>query len=400
MNLKINRSILKGSVEAPPSKSMAHRMLIVASLVGNTTVQGIELSEDIKATLRCLTALGAEIIVKGDNAIVVSPVKRQNETVHLDCGESGSTLRFMIPIAAQIGGDFVFTGAGRLLERPLSAYDALFGDTKVNFFHSASEVTLSGNFSFDNVCVDVGASSQFITGILFALALSDNGGTVRAVGELQSRPYVDMTISALDKIGVCVTEGSGEYEVNTVKRFSPKFLSVEKDWSNAAFFDALGLIGYDVNVTGLDSQSLQGDKAYKECFEEIKKGFTRIDIKNTPDLAPVYMALGAANHGVKLTGTSRLKLKESDRGLAMIEELAKFSIYAECDEDSVTVYGKELSVPVEPIYPHNDHRIAMAMSLLLLKTGGVLVNAECTAKSMPRFFDILTELGAEIEQIG
>ena len=397
MNLFIEKSTLKGYIKAPPSKSMAHRLLIAAAISdGTSEIQNIALSEDITATVSSLSALGAEITVEGGVARVTRPVSKSGGVRVLDCNESGSTLRFLIPIAAALGGEYIFIGKNRLMERPMAVYDEVFCDSGVDFKHHGDKITISGGLKAGEYEIRGNVSSQFVTGMLYALSMCKGESRIKIKNTLESRPYVDMTLSALSMFGVNIKEAENEYVIPGDKTLSARDLYVEGDYSNAAFFDAFNYLGGDVIVGDLSKNSLQGDRAYKEYFERLKKGFCRIDITDTPDLAPILMTLSSVLNGSELVGTRRLSIKESDRGAVMKEELSKFGIVTELSENSITVYKGTLKTPCETVCSHNDHRIAMALTVLLTVTSGEISGVECTSKSMPDFYDAISSLGARM----
>ena len=242
-------------------------------------------------------------------------------------------------------------------------------------------------------------SSQFITGLLFALPLLSGDSELEITPPIESKPYIDITLESLRLFGIearFVRENVIFVAGN--QRYLKTDAMVEGDYSNAAFLSALSLIGGDVEVTGLNEKSVQGDSVYAEYFAAIKRGGAVLDVKECPDLAPVLMAMAAVYGGATLTGTRRLKIKESDRGAAMAEELAKFGVSAKVGEDEIIV-GGGLRAPSEPIKSHNDHRIAMSASLLLSITGGELEGAEAVRKSYPEFFSDIKKLGIEVSEI-
>ena len=242
-------------------------------------------------------------------------------------------------------------------------------------------------------------SSQFVSGLLFALPLCDSDSEILLTGNIESRNYIDMTLDAMAVFGV---EAQWENEnilfVRGNQRYRATDLTVEGDWSNAAFLDAFNILGGDVTVTGLCDNSKQGDKVYKEYFSLIRQGTPTLDIKNCPDLAPVLMTLGAACNGCKLTGTRRLRLKESDRGVVMAEELSKFGAKITVDENEIIIDKAKLYTPKDDLYCHNDHRVVMSLAVLSSVYGGRLVGTDAVKKSFPDFFDKLREIGFQTER--
>ena len=389
------------SVAAPPSKSMAHRMLICAGLAdGISTVRGVALSEDILATIDCLRALGAEITetTASGGSTVTLRVKgtdpRTAGSAVLGCRESGSTLRFMIPLAALSGNEMTMTAAGRLMERPLSVYEDMFRAENIRMERNPSGITVSGVLSGGEYVMDGSVSSQFISGMLFTLPLMREDSAIRLLPPVESRPYIDMTISALGTFGVTAEwegseDGHASIRIPGGQTYKASDVCVEGDWSNAAFFLAMGH-----EVTGLREDSLQGDKVCAWYFRELDQGHPELDISACPDLGPVLMAYAAMHSGCTLTGTRRLRIKESDRGSAMKEELAKFGVSVEVSENIIEV-GSGVSAPSEILCGHNDHRIVMALAVICAQTGGIIDGAEAVSKSFPDFFDRLAETGTE-----
>ena len=376
-------------------------MLIAAGLCEKPSeIGGFERSEDIDATVACLKALGAtfEITEHKVNVVGADPVRRPEGAV-FPCGACGSTLRFLIPLAMLSERTAVFTGTERLLARPLTEYAAIAEKQGLVFDLQPERLSLRGGLRAGIFDVAGDVSSQFLTGLLFALPLLSVDSYIRIRGALQSRPYVEMTRFALKNSGVRTEwNGPDELFVPGGQAYGPVCGAVEGDWSNAAVFYALASFGYEVRVSGTDAASLQGDRVCVALLAELARGETGIDLTDCPDLGPVLFAAAAASHGAVFTGTRRLKWKESDRVSAMAEVLAAFGARAEDRGESVRVIAASpLKAPVAPVDAHNDHRIAMAASILLLRTGGVLTGAEAVNKSFPAFYERLCGLGVKLE---
>ena len=402
MKIRIEKGIARGTVCAPPSKSMAHRLLICAGLSdGECIVHGISDSEDMLATMDCLRALGMKCEKEGDTVRVSGiDIRKAAAPKQLNCRESGSTLRFFIPIALMTEKEAVLTGSGRLLERPLSVYEELFRQRGITFCKTEREIRICGSLKSGDFELDGNVSSQFATGILFALPLLEGDSRITLRPPVESRSYINMTLSALKLFGV--EAGWQEENVLYIKgnqRYHAEEVFVEGDYSNAAFFEALNLLGGQVIIKNLRKDSLQGDRVYEELFEALKRPGAELDLSDCPDLGPVLFATAAAKQGGKFTGTSRLKIKESNRGEAMAEELRKFGVTAEVLENEVIVSGQGLREPKEVLDGHNDHRIVMSEAVLLTQTGGVIDGAEAVSKSFPDFFEKLASLGIEVEKI-
>ncbi len=402
MKVRIGRGTAKGTVSAPPSKSMAHRLLICAGLSdGECIVHGISDSEDMLATMDCLRALGVQCEREKDTVKVSGiDIRKAVASEKLNCRESGSTLRFFVPIALLTGKETVLAGSRRLMERPLSVYEELFLQRWITFQKTEREIRTRGSLRYGSFEMDGNVSSQFVTGLLLALPLLEGDSRIVLRPPVESRSYIDMTLSALRMFGV--EAGWQEENVLYIKgnqRYHAEEVFVEGDYSNAAFFEALNLLGGQVKIENLRKDSLQGDRVYEELFEALKRPGAELDLSDCPDLGPVLFAAAAARHGGKFTGTRRLKIKESNRGEAMAEELRKFGVTAEVLENEVIVGRQGLREPKENLDGHNDHRIVMSEAVLLTQTGGIIDGAEAVSKSFPDFFEKLASLGIEVERI-
>ena len=396
MRAEIKISRAQGTAKAPPSKSYAHRLLMCAALAkGVSIIRGVGESEDISAMLDCIKALGAKYRRNGDTVTVEgfysSPSKNYN------CRESGNTLRFIIPTATMLTGEASFKGAERLIERGIGIYEEVFKD-KIAFSVGRDTVTAKGSVSSGNYKVRGNVSSQFVSGLLYMLPLLNGDSTLELIPPVESRSYIEMTVKALSLFGIVINrEGENKYLIQGGQTYNPCEAQVEGDWSNGAFLYALNYLGGDVVVTGLNSDSLQGDRVCVEMLEKLSKGFSEIDLSDCPDLAPVLFAVAAAKHGGHFTGTKRLKIKESDRAEVMVQELSKFGVSLTVEENSVTVDPKGFTAPTETLFGHNDHRIVMALSVLCTVTGGTIDGIEAVNKTYPDFFERISELGIEVK---
>ncbi len=401
MQIEILPSVARGTVTAPPSKSMAHRLLICAGLCdGVSRITGIAPSQDVLATLDCLAAIGAQYRYEKDTVEIrgVDPRRMRIGSV-LPCRECGSTLRFFIPIALLSEDAVTLTGSERLLARPQDVYGELCRRNGLYFENDGERITVKGVLRSGVYEVRGDVSSQFISGLLFVLPLLEGDSEIRIKGRIESRSYIELTRSALAKFGVHAEWREGStLLVRGGQRYKPQNASVEGDYSNAAFFEALNCVGGEVTVGGLCADSLQGDRVYAECFSALVKGTPTLSIGDCPDLGPILLAVAAAHNGAVFTETARLRIKESDRGSAMAEELAKLGAKVEVEEDTITVSLSTLRSPTEPLCSHNDHRIVMALAVLLTRLGGRIDGAEAVQKSMPDFFDRLKALGVKIKQ--
>ena len=402
MKVKIKKGLASGCVDAPPSKSMAHRMLICAGLSSGTSiVNGIAESEDILATIDCLSALGAKCEKNGDS-IKVTGIDFDDvrpDTI-LKCRESGSTLRFFVPICLMSGKAMSLTGSERLLQRPLGVYKDLCLEKGMQFLQEGGQVKVAGPLVSGTYRMAGNVSSQFVSGLLFALPLLEGESKIELIPPVESRSYIDMTIDALKEFEVDVYwNGDNTIVIPGGQTYKAKEVTVEGDYSNAAFLDALNLFGGKVEVENLNQESLQGDKVYSEMFDALSTGSVQLDLGDCPDLGPILFAISAALNGGRFTGTARLRIKESDRATVMAEELAKFGVNVIVGEDFVLVEPGSLSEPETTLCGHNDHRVVMSMAILSTTTGGVIEGAEAVSKSFPDFFEKLTSLGIEVEII-
>ena len=390
---------LQGNIDAPPSKSMAHRYLIGAALSGEKCrISGFDYSEDILASIDCLRALGAEITIENDT-VFINPegFMKEIESPVLKCRESGSTLRFFIPLALCLGKEAILQGSTRLFERPLDIYEEICDRYGFSFEKDANSVKLCGNLQSGEYKIRGDISSQFITGMIFALLYLGEESCIEIIPPFESRSYVNLTISALKSFGADIAFVD-DYRIAIRKSRMQSYEGrIEGDYSNAAFLDAFRYTGSEVEVSNLNPQSLQGDRVYQTYFEKLLSGTPTLDISDCPDLGPVLFAMAALNNGAVFTGTDRLKAKESDRGLAMHEELGKLGGGLIFGNNSITVPKQELKWQEVSLDGHNDHRIVMAMSVVLSKTGGTLEGAEAVRKSYPGFFTDIKRLGAEVE---
>ncbi len=401
MIVRISPSSAFGRVNAPPSKSMAHRLLICGALSKQSVISGVAFSKDIEATLSCLKALGAKIVIEGDTVTIGGiDINKTAASQVLFCNESGSTLRFLIPLCLLFGQPFTLGGSQRLMERSLAVYDEICKSQGITFKQCATSLSLCGKLSAGKYTVRGDISSQFISGLMFALPLLQQDSIIEITGNLESASYLNLTVKALADFGVQITRyDERTFYIKGNQTYKGRELKVEGDYSNAAFFEAFNLIGGNVAVSNLSKISAQGDRVYKKMFSQIRDGAPTLDISDCPDLAPVLMASAALKNGAVFTGTHRLKIKESDRGAAMAEELSKFGCDIKVFENKIVVPKSELYSPKLPLSSHNDHRIAMALSVVASVYGGEIYGAEAVSKSFPDYFERLNSLGIKTEVI-
>lgn len=399
MKVVIEKSVAKGTVSAPPSKSLAHRYIICAALAdGKSVIYGVEMCEDILATLDCIKSLGADFELNG-NTLTVFGINKEKAGNIFSCRESGSTLRFFIPLSLIYSNSPVFKGTKRLLSRGVGIYKEIFTPYGVTFSENKDSIELSGELQSGYYKLRGDVSSQFISGLFFALPLLTGESTVEITTPVESRSYIDITISVLKSFGVVIEEPEkNKFYIKGNQNYKPLDHTVEGDWSNGAFLLALDTLGGSVEVSGLDKKSLQGDRVCAGHLEKLKKGYADIDLSDTPDLAPVLFAVAAACHGGSFTGTKRLAIKESSRAEAMARELSKLGVKVIVEENRVTVEKGSLLPPKEAISSHNDHRIVMALATLLTVTGGEIEGAEAVNKSFHDYFNKISQLGIKVER--
>ncbi len=397
MKVTIIPSVAKGTLAAPPSKSMAHRALMGAALAeGESILSPIALSEDMLATMDCLSALGAEFCREGDSVRVKGTPFPKSCGKTLFCRESGSTLRFLIPLCLATGERICLSGAPRLMERPLSVYEDICREKGLLFEREGNSLWVQGPLKAGEYRVKAGISSQFITGLLYTLPLLEGDSTLILEGKRESASYLDMTLQALKEFGIAVQSEPWGYFIPGSRRYKARSFAVEGDFSNAAFPAALNLLGGSVSLLNLSEKSLQGDRVYGDIFPLLREGCPTVDLTDCPDLAPILLALAAAFHGARFTGTARLRIKESDRGEAMRRELAKCGAHLTVGDNEIVVEKRELHSPATPIDSYNDHRIVMAMAVLLTRLGGEIEGAEAVKKSWPDFFEEIKKLGIQV----
>ena len=398
MRVEIEKSRACGSVIAPRSKSMAHRLLICAAMAdGESVIRGIEPSDDVLATIDCLKALGVQI-ERADDVVKLTGIdfKYASSAEKLHCRESGSTLRFFIPLLWLSDNRFTLVGSERLLARPESVYEKIAEEKSFMLRRSAESISVKGKLEGGDYYISGDVSSQFITGLMLALSTLDADSKIIITTAIESKSYIDLTISAMAEFGVRVVwENESTLYIKGSQAYKAREILVEGDYSNAAFLDAFNHIGSQVEVEGLVGGSLQGDRVYKELFERLDEGFSEIDLTDCPDLAPVLFTLAAMKNGAVFHGTRRLKIKESDRAEVMAEELSKFGANISVMDNTVRVYPSELHAPSEILLGHNDHRVVMSLAVISSVYGGVIDGFEAVKKSYPNFFSDIKKLGIE-----
>lgn len=402
MKVKILPSKTSGEVSAPPSKSFAHRYLIGSVLSrGKCVIKNIADSDDISATLSCIEQLGGSVTKDGNIVTVIPTNEKQIENAVFDCKESGSTLRFFIPVVLATGAkNCTFLGSERLLARGIKEYEKLFENSDVKIKSDEKSIEVNGTLSAGNYEISGEVSSQYTTGMLFALSVLDGKSTLKITGNAESRAYVDMTIKVLKDFGADITETEKNFfEINGKGRLSPGEFTVEGDWSNAAFLIALSRLVGTISVSGLNENSVQGDRFCTAAFDALDGENAEIDLKDCPDLAPILFSYAAYKNGGKFINTRRLRVKESDRANVMAEELKKFGANVKVYENSVEIEKTQLKPPIVPLCGHNDHRIVMALSVLAAVLGAEIDGAEAVNKSYPDFFRVIKKAGVNVYEI-
>lgn len=395
MDITLFPGKLRGEISAIPSKSQAHRMLICAAFSDRPTVLNCkETNRDIEATAGCLNALGASI-QRTENGYSVAPATVIPKQAVLTCFDSGSTLRFMLPVVGALGVDATFQMTGRLPQRPLSPLWEEMERMGCSLSRPTPDtIHCSGQLNPGEYSLDGGISSQFITGLLLSSALIPGNSKICITGKLESKPYVEMTQNVMQQFGV----KSNDYCIyGTGKYSSPGKLTVEGDWSNGAFFLAANALGSDITVQDLQADSPQGDRAIADLLPTMD-GTASISAADIPDLVPILAITAAAKNGAVFTNIGRLRLKESDRVASVIAMITALGGKASADGDTLTVEGTGLVGGI--VDSKNDHRITMsaAIASTVCSQPVTILGAECVNKSYPQFFNEFTKLGGHYEQ--
>ena len=419
MEALVTPSKLNGTVKAIASKSCAHRLLICAALSdGKTTVECAESSEDIDATIRCLTALGAKI-ARTKGGFDVTPLDRAQvpKRAVLDCGESGSTLRFLLPVACALGAGSVFKLGGRLPQRPMTALCDALSAHGCAFCAEGDTLEASGTLTGGVFTLPGNVSSQYVSGLLFALPLTENGGTITLTGEIESKNYISMTVDALSRFGVAAESTDGGFNVSAGGFKSPANVSVEGDWSNAAFWLCAAAMGAGkIECRGLNFASLQGDREILSVLSRFGarvevSGDTavaapaalhgiEVDAKNIPDLVPAIAATAATAEGeTVIKNAARLRIKESDRLRSVSETLNALGADIRETEDGLVIHGKP-TLRGGDIDACKDHRIAMMAAIAAVRCEKTvrIRGAEAVRKSYPAFFEDFVSLGGKVRK--
>lgn len=403
MDIQIAPSRLSGTILVPPSKSISHRALICAALAkGESRIENMLECEDTAATIDALTALGADI-KKENGTVIVRGIETPAEKAEIDCRESGSTLRFLLPIAAAFGAEASFDGRAKLPERPITPYFTEFERHGVRFTEKKMPYRIEGKLTGGEYEIDGNISSQFITGLLLALPLLPEDSVIRVKPPIESKPYIDLTVDVMRRFGISVVESGNEYRIAGGQSYRPTGYTVESDLSQAAFFLVANAIGANLKVEGLNPDTKQGDRAILDItkrFSENGDAFD-VDASQTPDLVPILTVLACFAKGTShITGCGRLHIKECDRLEVIMTELNRLGAKIETKPDELVIEGVGTLRGGE-CDSHADHRIPMALAIAAASqycAGSVILHdAECVSKSYPNFFVDLRELGGKID---
>lgn len=401
MNIRITPCLLNGDIDAVASKSMAHRLFICAALSdAPTRIKLKNLSKDIEATIACVSALGGEVSRERD-MFTVSPIQTRVKKARIyDCRESGSTLRFMLPIVCALGAGGTFIGEGRLPGRPISELVAAIGGCDISA--DSLPITIDGRMQSGDIRIAGNVSSQYISGLLFALPLLDGDSRIILTEPLESESYVNMTMQALTAFGVAVERKEYGFSVKGGQKYrSVGECTVEGDWSNAAFFITSSAIGNLVKVNGLNDNSAQGDRVIKKLLLEFRSGGTEIDATDIPDLVPILSVAAAYSSGrTVIKNAARLRLKESDRLQAVAKNLTAVGVKVTQTHDGLIIDGRG-GVTGGTVDGFNDHRIVMAAAIAATRAEGetIIIGAEAVEKSYPDFFKDFEKLGGKYDVI-
>lgn len=421
MKIKIYPSKCSGEIKIPSSKSMGHRAIICASLAnGKSIISNLDYSDDILATIDGMKKLGANIQCEKDRLIIegIENFDSLKDKI-IDCNESGSTLRFFIPIFSLTGDKISFTGRNRLLKRPQKIYEEIFKEQNLYYFQDEDKIEIKGKLKAKEYFIDGNISSQFISGLLFTLPLLEENSIININPPFESASYIDLTMEVLKEFGITINKVTPlRFEIQGGQKYIAKDYKVEGDFSQLAFFAVLGALNNNLKCIGIKHDSKQGDKAIIDILkksgvkiEEIEEGYLihkgkikgcEIDLGDCPDLGPILNVLAMYGEGeFKIFNAGRLRLKESDRISAMEEELKKLGVEIETTEDEIKILGKENYLGDVEVFGHKDHRIVMSLAIAgtMLDKPIIIDGAEAVEKSYPKFFQDLESLNIKIEYL-
>lgn len=412
MNVRISPAKLKGKIAIPPSKSWAHRAIICACLArGKSVISNVALSDDIIATIECMRSLGAKIDVNDGFLEIDGGAQKMSSDLTFDCKESGSTLRFILPIALALNsGKNTFVGRGKLGERPMNIYKDICEEQGIEYIDGSLlnkahllNLSVKGQLKSCEYHVDGTVSSQFITGLLFALSLYDTDSKIIIEGDLQSVGYLDLTLASLKKFGIdVVNEGYKVFYIKGGQKYSACDYYIEGDFSQAAFYEAANYLGSEIEMQGLNKDSLQADRIIVDFVGRLKSADKSerltFDGGNCPDIIPVFALACCMRKGhTDIVNISRLRIKECDRLTAAAQELGKLGAKITQGEDFLSIDGVD-KLRGGIVDSHGDHR--MAMTLAIASTAAEdeveIIDAQSVSKSYPNFFDHFVSLGGKI----
>lgn len=417
-SVEIIPTSLKGSINIPPSKSICHRAIIAAALAkGSSVINNLVLSDDILATINAVQALGANVTINQGKAYVDGTDFSRTSNKAIDCKESGSTLRFIMPLGLLTGNSIEFVGSGNLGSRPLEPYIDIFNEQGIEYSGTKLPMTVKGKLKPGSFGLRGDISSQFITGLMFALPTLQGDSVINVTTSLESKAYIDLTIDTLKSFGIRIENDNYKcFHIKGRQSYIPAQYAVEGDYSQAAFWVAAGILGSHVACTGLGPYSKQADKAFidimNDCGAEIHTADNSVitersrlkafnaDVSQCPDIAPILAVVAAVAEGTsRISGAYRLRLKECDRLKAIATELGKLGAGILEGEDYLVINGKN-SLCGGVVDSWGDHRIAMALSVASIRCTSPLIinNSSVISKSYPDFFKDFASLGGIVNE--
>ena len=416
MNVLINPSRLSGSILIPPSKSQSHRAIIAASLAkGKSVINNVIMSDDVLATIAAMEKIGVKI-VRNNHQLIIQGISRITvaDDNFVDCNESGSTIRFLIPLLSLSKQKIVLTGKSCLFKRPMGVYDQLFKERGLFFQQSDKSIIINGALPADHYQIPGNVSSQFVSGLLFSLPLQKENSTIEIIGELESKEYVDMTVEVLRQFGVTINVSDNGYSIPGNQHYHPAHITIEGDYSQMAFFATAGLLCGGLTCKGMTRESLQPDRKILDFIESMNGYYTwkqseiefhysntigtTIDVSQSPDIAPILAVLGALSAGKTIIeNAQRLKFKESNRLSSTYETLKQMNIDVQMTDSSLIIEGRPM-IDGGVFESFNDHRIVMAIAIAAIRANNpvLIKNAEAVNKSYPNFFQDYQNLGGNV----
>jgi len=415
MNVLINPSKLSGTITIPPSKSQSHRAIICAAMAkGKSVINNVVLSDDVLATLSAMEKIGAKII-RNNHRLIIQGVSRISisDDNFIDCNESGSTLRFLIPLLSLSRQKIVLTGKPSLFKRPMGVYEQLFKNCNLCYQANDKSIIINGAIPEGVYRIPGNISSQFVSGLMFALPMQKGDSIIEIEGELESKEYIDMTIDIMKQFGVIIETVDSKYYIRGNQKYVPTHLCIEGDYSQMAFFAVAGMLSGDILCKNIIKDSIQPDRRILDCLHQMN-GFydwtengiffrysntvgATIDVSQSPDIAPIIAILGALSEGTTIIeNAARLKFKESNRLQSTYDTLRKMNVDVQMTDSSLIIKGQPL-VEGGIFESFNDHRIVMAVAIAAIKANHpvTIKNAEAINKSYPTFFEDYQTLGGK-----